>query len=161
MAHIIGGERKAAREDPTIEGTPAHLAAFVRGVCVKSGRDGVRLFRAVAGFKVPNDGAWTINGLFYPPGHELDLKVGDVLAYSEVMQNPDDDRPMPAVPLREVTPRVAGRLPSSDRVTGAVLVPRPDAKEIVVIDGQTVELTPAIARVLRERQAARQRGGKP
>lgn len=133
MANLLFGQER--RDDPTIEGTPAHLAAFVRGVCVTTQHEGVRVFKPVPGFRVPDDGIWTINGLFRPPGYEMDLREGDVVQYTVVTKNPDDDRPDPKVSFVDVR-QLPSNTPTSDRVTGAVHQPRPGARPAVLPVGR-------------------------
>lgn len=84
------------RQDPSIRGTPAHLAAVCREAAYleATGRRQeakVVLFVDVPGFRVPEDGVWyvgvagTVNGRYVQAGEEIDLKAGSGITYYPIV----------------------------------------------------------------------------
>ena len=123
---IIPPDEDAIWERAKRPNTPENLAAVARGLGLYTSYPGVILQVRVPGFRVPEDGMWTINGLVRPAGEVVDLDEGAVVTYTPVQ-----DGKAHRVPVL-LAAGMEGRMPTGDRVTGRVHVPRPDATDVLV-----------------------------
>lgn len=94
MPTVIIPREHRADFDPNALGTPAHFAAY----CRRAGLAGNTVIilkdeHAVPGFKIPEDGAWFVNGNWVKAGEVVDIIVGSRVTYYTVGRNPDDDDP--------------------------------------------------------------------
>lgn len=62
------------------------FAAYVRAATIEMD-SGVTIpveSRAIYGFRIPDDGIWTVNGVAHFPGEEVDVVPGVVIRYTQV-----------------------------------------------------------------------------